>query len=71
MSVPETNLNPVEFAWNSVDSEFLPYKYIVTLPKMYTVTCGCKKNCTARCQCNMSGASCVEIWKCIGEQCCT
>ena len=24
----------------------MPNKYIVTLPKMYTVTCGCKKNCS-------------------------
>ena len=54
ISVPEINLNPVEFGWNPVDSVFLPNKCIVTLPKMYTVTFGCKKKCTARCQCSKS-----------------
>ena len=35
---PETNLNPVEFGRNSVDSELLSDKCIVTLPEMYTAT---------------------------------
>ena len=35
---PDTNLNPVEFSWNSVDSVLLSNKYIVILPEMYTVT---------------------------------
>ena len=52
ISIPEINLNPVEFGWNSVDSVFLPNKCIFTLPEMYTVTFGCKKKCTARCQCS-------------------
>ena len=30
--------------WNSVNSILLPNKGIVTLAKMYTVTCGSKKN---------------------------
>ena len=42
ISAPDTNLNLVEFDWNSVDSVLLPDKFIVTLPKMYTF--GCKKN---------------------------
>ena len=41
---PDTNLNPVEFDWNSLDSVLMPNKCTVTLPKMYTVTFGCKKN---------------------------
>ena len=45
---PDTNLNPVEFSWNSVDSVLLSNKYIVILPEMYTVTCGCNKKCTGR-----------------------
>ena len=44
MSAPDTNLNLVEFDWNSVDSVLMPNKCIVTLPKMYIVTFGCKKN---------------------------
>ena len=44
ISAPDTNLNLVEFDWNSVDSVLMPNKCIVTLPKMYTVTFGCKKN---------------------------
>ena len=36
MSAPDTNLNPVEFGWNSVDSVLMPNKCIVTLPEMYT-----------------------------------
>ena len=42
ISVPDTNLNLVEFDWNSVDSVLMPNKFIVTLPNMYTF--GCKKN---------------------------
>ena len=44
ISAPDTYLNLVKFDWNSVDSVLMPNKYIVTLPKMYTVTLGCKKN---------------------------
>ena len=54
---PESN--PVEFGRNSVDSVLLPNKCIVTLPEMYTVTCGYKKKCTARCQCSKFGAFCT------------
>ena len=61
ISVPETNLNPVEFCWNSVDSLSLPNKYIVTLTEI----------CTARCQCSKFGTSCTAFCKCIGEECCT
>ena len=43
ISAPDTNLNPVEFGWNSVDSVLMPNKCIVKLPQMYTVTCGCKQ----------------------------
>ena len=32
ISAPDTNLNPVEFGWNSVDSVLMPNKCIVTLP---------------------------------------
>ena len=42
--VPDTNLNPVELDFNSVASALMPNKHIVILPKMHTVTCGCKKN---------------------------
>ena len=41
ISAPNTNLNIVEFEWNSV---LLPNKCILTLRKMYTVTFGCQKN---------------------------
>ena len=51
ISPPDTNLNPTEFGWNSVDSALMPNKCIVTLPKMYVVTCGCKRTCTERYQC--------------------
>ena len=44
ISAPDTNLNHVEFDWNSVDSVLMPNKCIVTLPKMHTATFGCKKN---------------------------
>ena len=50
ISAPDTNLNPVEFDWNSVDSVLMPNKCIVALQEMYTVTCGCKKKCTGRCR---------------------
>ena len=43
ISIPETNSNPLEFDWNSVDSELLLNKCIVTLIEMYSITCGCKK----------------------------
>ena len=55
MSAPDTNLNLVEFDWNSVDSVLMPNKCIVTLPEMYTVTFGCKKNALE----DVSGASLV------------
>ena len=55
----DINLNLVEFDWNSVDSVLMLNKFIVTVPKMYTVTFGCKKNakgfcfsCTKFCKCN-------------------
>ena len=41
---PGTNLNLVGFGWNSIDSVLMPNKCIATLPQIYTVTCGCKKN---------------------------
>ena len=50
ISAPDTNLNPVDFDWNSVDSVLMPNKCIVALQAMYTVTCGCKKKCTGRCR---------------------
>ena len=37
-------MNLKEFDSNSIDSVLMPNKLIVTLPKMYTVTFGCKKN---------------------------
>ena len=43
ISVPDINLNLVQFDWNSVDSVSMPNKCIVTLQKMYTVACGCQK----------------------------
>ena len=46
ISAPDYCLNLVESGWNSVESVLIPNKHIVTLPEMYTVTCGCKKNCT-------------------------
>ena len=67
ISAPDTNLNLVEFEWNSVDSVLMPNKFIVTLPKMYSVTFGCKKNALEdRCQCCMFGASCTKFCKCNG-----
>ena len=65
ISTPDSSLNPVEFGWNSVDSVLMPNKYIFTLPEMHIVTCGCKKNCTGRCQCSKLGSSCTEFCKCI------
>ena len=44
ISAPDTKLDLEEFDWNSADSVLMPNKFIVTLPKMYTVTFGCKKN---------------------------
>ena len=61
---PDTNLNPVEFDWNSLDSVLTPNKYIVTLPEMYNITCGCKKKCAGRCQCRKFRASYREFSKC-------
>ena len=49
---PDINVNPVEFDWNLVDLVFRPNKCIITLPEMYTVTCGCKKKCTGKFQCS-------------------
>ena len=34
IQVPDTNLNPVEFGWNLLDSILMPNKCIVTLPQM-------------------------------------
>ena len=48
---PDTNLNPVEFGWNTVDSVLMPNKCIVTLSEMYTASYGCKEKRTANCQC--------------------
>ena len=42
-SAPDSNLSPLEFGWNSVNSVLIPNKYIVTLPEMHTVTCGYKR----------------------------
>ena len=44
ISATDINLSLVEFDWNSIDPALMPNKFIVTLPKMYTVTFGCKKN---------------------------
>ena len=63
ISAPDTNLNPAEFGWNSVDSILMPNKCIVTLLEIYTVTCGCKKKCTGRCQCSKFSASCTKFCK--------
>ena len=41
---PDTSLNLVKFDRNSVDSVLIPNKCVVTLPEMYNITCGCKKN---------------------------
>ena len=49
ISAPDSNWNPVEFSWNSVDSVLMPNKCIVTLPEMSTVTWGCKKKYTGGC----------------------
>ena len=40
ISAPDTNLNLVEFDWNSVDSVWSP----INLSLHYTATFGCKKN---------------------------
>ena len=45
---PDTSLNPVEFSCNSVDSVLLSNKYIVMLPEMYAVACGCNEKRTGR-----------------------
>ena len=58
---PDTNLNPLKFGWNLVDSALIIDKCIIKLPEMYTVTCGCKKKCTGRCHCNKFGVSCTEF----------
>ena len=42
ISAQDTNLNPVEFGWNSEDSVFIPNKCIATLPEIYKKK-GCKK----------------------------
>ena len=47
ISAPHTNLNPVELAWNLLDSSLMSNKCIFALNEMYTVTYGCKKKCTA------------------------
>ena len=70
ISAPEKNLNAVEFGRNSVDSVLLPNICIVTRPEMYTVTCGCKKKCTATCQCRKFYASWAEFCKCTEEERC-
>ena len=61
---PDTGLNLVKFDWNSVDSVLIPNKCVVTLPEMYNITCGCKKNCTGKCQCCKFSASYSEFCKC-------
>ena len=72
ISAPDTNWNPMEFSCNSsIDSILMPNKCIVKLPEMYTVTCGCKKKYTGRCQCNKFGSSCTGFCKCNEEECCT
>ena len=30
----------------------IPNECMITLPEMYTVTCGCKKKCIEKCQCS-------------------
>ena len=70
ISTSDTNLHPVEFGWNSVDSVLMPNKCIVTLPEMCTITCACKKKCTGRCHCSKLRASCIEFWKHIWEEYC-
>ena len=61
---PDTSLNLVKFDRNSVDSVLIPNKCVVTLPEMYNITCGCKKNCTGKCQCCKFSASYSEFCKC-------
>ena len=61
ISVPDTSLNPVEFGWNLVDSELMPNKCFVTLPEMYTGTCGCKKKFIERYQWSKFGVPCTEF----------
>ena len=56
---PNTNFSPVEFGWNLIDSVLISSKCIVTLPMMYTVTCGYKKKCNGRSLCSKFGASCT------------
>ena len=53
ISTPDTNLNLVEFDWNSIDLVLMPNKCIFVLPKLYTVTFDCKKNALE----NVSAAS--------------
>ena len=61
ISAPETSLNPVEFGWNLVDSELMPNKCFVTLPEIYTGTCGCKKKFIERYQWSKFGVPCTEF----------
>ena len=44
ISAPDSDLNPVEFGWDSVDSLLMPNKYIIRLIEMHSVTYGCKVN---------------------------
>ena len=45
ISIPEANLNFLEFDWSLADSVLISNECIVTQPEIYTVTCGCKKKC--------------------------
>ena len=51
ISIPEANLNFLEFDWSLADSVLISNECIVT-PEIYTVTCGCKKKCIGRCHCS-------------------
>ena len=44
-----------------VDSVLMPSNFIIALPEMYPVICGCKKKCTGKCQCNKFGTSCTKF----------
>ena len=69
MSEFVTNLDSSEFGWTSVDFVLVPKKRVVELPEMYTVTCGCKKKCTGRCQYTRFEVPCTELCVCNKNEC--
>ena len=48
ISTPDTNLNPVEFGWNSVDSVLMINKFTVILPEITLLLVVSRKKCTGR-----------------------